>query len=154
MGNKLPLCKNNKCKCEDKECDYLHKQYGLKKWVFCVIRSAIILGIIAPFAAETIFPFLCKNQYVLNHLSTWNQFVSIVLGVVAVVLSIVSIIMSFKNYDDTYKLSEKYTIQLSNMEKMIDTMDEMKNNIYYNSSKTEKINAPENVRFVSLGKSK
>ena len=140
------ICKNENCICENKQCDYLHKQYGLSRWVFNIIKITIIFGIIVPFAAETVLPFFCKNNYAINHLSIWNQFVSIILGIIAVVLSIVSIIMSFKNYDDTFKLAKKYEKQLVYMEEMLDAMNEVKQGIYTNSLKADIINPSQNIR--------
>lgn len=100
------LCRVSACSCKGKKCDYIHKQYGMKKWVFRLIIITIFLGAIVPFASEAVctiwFPEVSAG------LNTWNQFVSIILGIIATVLSIVSIIMGFKNYDDTLSAQEKY----------------------------------------------
>ena len=87
--------------------DGFYEKYGLKKWVYRLIFGAIIIGLVVPFFAEVICTIWFPN--VSLGLNIWNQFVSIILGVVATILSIVSIIMGFKNYEDALELQEKYT---------------------------------------------
>ena len=89
-------------------------KYGLKKWVFRLILWVIIFGAIVPYFAEVICSIWFPDAVL--GLNVWNQFVSIVLGIVATVLSIVSLIMSFKNYDDTLAIQEKYTETLKQSE--------------------------------------
>ncbi len=112
------MCTPAACAGKGKKCDYLHKQYGMKKWVFYLIVITIVCGAIVPFASEV----LCTIWFpdVALGLNTWNQFVSIILGIIATILSIVSIIMGFKNYEDTLSVQEKYMQaleQISNMAK-------------------------------------
>ena len=92
----------------------MDEKYGLKKWTFRLILWTIFLGIIVPYFAEVICTL--KFPDAAAGLNIWNQFVSIVLGIVATVLSIVSLIMSFKNYDDTLAIQEKYTETLKQSE--------------------------------------
>ena len=77
----------------------------MKKWVFGLIITTISLGLIVPFFSETICTIFVPDISI--GLNTWNQFVGIILGVVATILSIVSLIMGFKNYEDGLDLHEK-----------------------------------------------
>lgn len=105
----------------------MDKKYSLKQWVFHLIVITIFFGLIVPFLSEVIFTiwFPCATV----GLNTWNQFVSIILGIVATVLSIVSIIMGFKNYDDTLEIQEKYTQTLQNIERIAKDLDIVKNDV-------------------------
>lgn len=117
VGQARPMCSSDICDCKNQKCDYIHKQYGLKRWVFRLIIITIIVGLIVPFAAEAILPlFTAETAKIENGLAVWNQFVSIILGIVATVLSIVSIIMGFKNYEDTLAVQEKYMQALERIE--------------------------------------
>lgn len=74
--------------------------------MFYLILFVISAGILVPYGIELICVFWYPDRAV--GIGEWNQFVSIVLGVVATVLSIISMIMSFKNYDDAFHLQDKY----------------------------------------------
>lgn len=106
----LQQCSKTKCYCKNKSCDYAYKQYGMKRWVYGIIITVISLGLIVPFLSEALltvwFPEVSLG------LNTWNQFVSIILGIVATILSIVSLIMGFKNYEDGLDLHERHVQSL------------------------------------------
>ena len=120
-----PMCNKETCVCKNKNCDYLHKQYGMKKWVFMLILFTISVGLFVPFFAEVICS--SKNPDASSGLAVWNQFVSIILGIVATILSIVSIIMGFKNYDDTLQVQEKYMEALKEISKISKDLDNVSN---------------------------
>lgn len=103
---KCRQCKSNVCVCNGEVCTYAYKQYSMKKWVFGIIITVIIIGLIVPFFAEVICTIWVPDASV--GLNAWNQFVSIILGIVATILSIVSMIMGFKNYEDGLGLHEKH----------------------------------------------
>lgn len=130
-------CSSSVCANKGKKCDYVHKQYGMNKWVFRLIVITIFLGAIVPFASETICTIWFPDASV--GLNTWNQFVSIILGIIATLLSIVSIIMGFKNYEDTLSVQEKYMQALSEISKMASDLANVKNDVSKMSSMQEKI---------------
>lgn len=99
-------CKENTCYCANGSCTYAYEQYSMKKWVYGIIITVIILGLIVPFLSEAVCTIWFPD--VTLGLNTWNQFVSIILGIVATILSIVSLIMGFKNYEDGLDLHEKH----------------------------------------------
>lgn len=117
-------CTKIKCYCKNQNCNYAYKQYGMKRWVYGIIITVISLGLIVPFLTETIctvwFPDVSLG------LNTWNQFVSIILGIVATILSIVSLIMGFKNYEDGLDLHEKHVQTLEKISNISNDVHEVK----------------------------
>lgn len=136
-GQSCTLCSASVCSSKGKKCDYVHKQYGMNKWVFRLIVITIFLGAIVPFASETICTIWFPEASV--GLNTWNQFVSIILGIIATLLSIVSIIMGFKNYEDTLSVQEKYMQALHEISNMAKDLANVKNDVSKMSSMQEKI---------------
>lgn len=136
-GQSCTLCSASVCSGKGKKCDYIHKQYGLNKWVFRLIVITIFLGAIVPFASETICTIWFPEASV--GLNTWNQFVSIILGIIATLLSIVSIIMGFKNYEDTLSVQEKYMQALHEISNMAKDLANVKSDVSKMSSMQEKI---------------
>lgn len=126
-NNNCGKCKKDICLCNSKVCTYAYKQYGMKKWVFGIIITVISLGLIVPFFTEAIctiwFPEISVG------LNTWNQFVSIILGIVATILSIVSLIMGFKNYEDGLDLHEKHVETLEKIGSISSDVSDVKEKI-------------------------
>ncbi len=143
-------CKKNICICNGEECTYAYKQYGMKRWVYGIIITVISLGLIVPFFSEAIctiwFPTVTLG------LNTWNQFVSIILGIVATILSIVSLIMGFKNYEDGLDLHEKHVQTLEKISSISKDMIDVKANIeriaMFTDSKNETPNIPSKPKWV------
>lgn len=130
-------CSSSVCASKGKKCDYVHKQYGMNKWVFRLIVITIFFGAIVPFASETVCTIWFPEASV--GLNTWNQFVSIILGIIATLLSIVSIIMGFKNYEDTLSVQEKYMQALNEISKMASDLANVRNDVSKMSSMQNKI---------------
>lgn len=119
-----PQCSSEKCVCEKTHCSYVYKQYGMKRWVYGIIITVVIVGLIVPFFSQVICTFFFQEAKL--GLETWNQFVSIILGIVATILSIVSMIMSFKNYDDSLAVHEKNVEILKTVAGMSQNVDMMR----------------------------
>jgi len=81
-----------------------------KKFVYTSITIITILGAIVPFAAQFILPFFFPDKK-LAGAEIWNQYVSIVLGVIATLMSIISLKLSFDNVEQSYE-TELNTQQL------------------------------------------
>lgn len=120
-------CTKDKCICKNETCSYAYKQYGMKKWVYGIIITVIVFGLIVPFFSETICTIWFPGASV--GLNTWNQFVSIILGIVATILSIVSLIMGFKNYEDGLDLHEKHIETLEKISSISKDVIEVKEKI-------------------------
>lgn len=110
------------------------EKYALKKWVFILILFTIGVGLLIPYAGEMVCVLWFPDKAV--GLGTWNQFVSIVLGIVATVLSIVSLIMGFKNYDDTLSLQDKYTTTFDTMQNIAYDVKSVKSDLHSSLQKS------------------
>lgn len=126
-SKKCKQCEKNVCNCNEEVCTYAYKQYGMKRWVYGIIITVISLGLIVPFFTEV----LCTIWFpdVSLGLNTWNQFVSIILGIVATILSIVSLIMGFKNYEDGLDLHEKHVQTLEKIGSISKDVDAVRERI-------------------------
>lgn len=131
LRNQCKKCVLDKCACNNEVCSYAYKQYGMKKWVYGIIITVISIGLVVPFLSETILTVWFPSASL--GLNTWNQFVSIILGIIATTLSIVSMIMSFKNYDDGLVLHEKH---IETLEKIAS----ISKDVNYVREKLDKIN--------------
>ena len=113
----------------------LDEKYSLRKWVFRSILAIIIIGVLGPFVAQCILT--CTHPTAVDGLNIWNQYVSIILGMVATILSIVSLIMGFKNYDDTLSLQQYNIDVLHRLETISGTVDEMKCKVFNEGQKND-----------------
>lgn len=133
-------CVENICACNNMVCTYAYKQYGMKRWVYGIVITVISLGLIVPFFSEAILTIWFPDVTI--GLNTWNQFVSIILGIVATILSIVSLIMGFKNYEDGLDLHEKHVQTLekiASISKDVNDVKEKINNLNDIKNETPKI---------------
>lgn len=73
-----------------------------KKYVYGVILIISLVGLIVPFAAQFILPFFYPC-YKITGAEVWNQYVSIILGIVATLMSVVSLKMSFDNVQQSHE---------------------------------------------------
>lgn len=120
-------CSKNLCSCNNEVCAYAYKQYGMKRWVYGIIITVISFGLIVPFFSEVVCTIWFPDVSV--GLNTWNQFVSIILGIVATILSIVSLIMGFKNYEDGLDLHEKHVQTLEKIASISRDVNDVKEKI-------------------------
>lgn len=129
-------CNKSLCACNNEVCTYAYKQYGMKKWVYGIIITVISFGLIVPFFLEVICTIWFPN--ISLGLNIWNQFVSIILGIVATILSIVSLIMGFKNYEDSLDLHEKHVQTLEKIASISKDVSDVKEKINnFNDTKNE-----------------
>ncbi len=64
--------------------------------VYRMILTLALIGLIVPFAAEAILPFFFPDQQ-LEGIETWNQYVSMILGIVAAIMSVVSLVLCYRS---------------------------------------------------------
>lgn len=139
-------CAKTICACNNEVCTYAYKQYGMKRWVYGIIVTVISFGLIVPFFSEVICTIWFPN--VIIGLNTWNQFVSIILGIVATILSIVSLIMGFKNYEDGLDLHEKHTQSLEKIISISKDVNEVKEKVNtLNDTKNEIPKIPPKIKW-------
>ena len=97
---------------------------SLRKVSFWLIMITIITGGIVPFAAQFLFPTLF-HDYIPAGAEVWNQYVSIILGIVATTLSIISLVLCFRSEDR----SEKSNTELNEtFNRLNDKVDEIGKN--------------------------
>ena len=107
----------------NKKPSFWQKEYSLKAWVLYLVTFVLGVGFIFPLFAEVIIGTLYPNH--VAGVTVWNQFTSIILGVVATVLSLVSMFMGFKSYDDSARLQETCIKTLERLESMRKQFDRM-----------------------------
>lgn len=94
---------------------------SLRKYSFWLITITIFIGGIVPFAAQFLFPAFFES-YIPVGAEVWNQYVSIILGIVATTLSIISLVLCFRSEDR----SEQSNSQLQEtFEKLKDKVDDI-----------------------------
>lgn len=100
------------------------KEYTMKESTYKLVRCVLIAGFIFPLFAEVCVGTICPERS--QALTTWNQFTSIILGVIATVLSLVSMFMGFKSYDDSAKLQETCIETLTRLEAVSKDVDALR----------------------------
>lgn len=90
--------------------DQLNGTLSHKWFVYGTIIICVIIGAIVPFGAQFILPFFFQEISVAGA-EVWNQYVSIILGVVATLMSIISLKLSFDNVEQSHE-TELRTQQL------------------------------------------
>lgn len=115
-GNCQQCQEQGKCPCpecreyEKPRCRELESKIGLKKWVFRFIFCFVCIGFLGPFLAQCILPFFSTVEESIkgiDSLAMWNQYVGIVLGIVATMLSIVSLVMGFYSASEAAEQQRK-----------------------------------------------
>lgn len=98
------------------------KTISHKKFVYTIILVVTLTGSLVPFAAQFILPFFISESKIAGA-EIWNQYVGIILGVVATLMSIVSLKMSFDNVEQSHQtelrtreLLEKIEMHLTGIE--------------------------------------
>lgn len=103
--------------------------------VFRCIFWLSILGLIIPFSAEVILPFLFPCIRV-DGVAVWNQFVSIILGVIATIMSIVSLALCFRSDKNMTEAYNRIEVRLAGVDGHLNTIDKTQDvlkNLIYNA---------------------
>lgn len=69
---------------------------GNKNAIYILIGIIVLIGAIVPFGVQFIFPFFFPDKQIAGA-EVWNQYVSIILGVIATITSIVSLVLGFRS---------------------------------------------------------
>lgn len=106
-----------------------------KKTIFRLIYWIVILGLIVPFASEFILPFFFPECNI-SSVSVWNQFVSIILGVIATIMSIVSLVLCYRSEEKSNEVNSSINLILNSITEKVneigrkqDALVERNNNI-------------------------
>lgn len=105
------------------------KIYDLIFWI-------VLIGALVPFAAQFLLPFLVPDVDV-KGAEIWNQFVGIVLGVVATILSILSLRMCFDSLYQSRDTENRLTALIKNVSDLLHEVSQKQedmNRYFINSS--------------------
>ena len=100
--------------------------------IYRLICSIIIIGAIIPFAAQFILPFFFPDKSVAGA-EIWNQYVSIILGVVATITSIVSLVLGFKSEQQSYETELRTRDMLQRIETRVQLVSQKQDQMLQNS---------------------
>lgn len=89
-----------------------------KDKIYIFLLSICLIGIIFPYGAQCILPFFITSDE-LYGLEMWNQYVGLILGVVATVMSIISLKMSFDNVQESRKTEKQTSDNLHHIDLML-----------------------------------
>lgn len=101
--------------------------------VFILIFLVIIVGAIVPFSVQFLLPFFFPDVNI-SGVELWNQYVSIILGVVATVLSVFSLFFSFISEGNANEINNKITSNLSVMKENLSNIDRKISDLKYSHS--------------------
>lgn len=108
-----------------------------KRNIYWFIGVIIFIGILVPFACQFVIPLFIETKDI-SGIEVWNQFVSMILGIVATILSIVSLKMGFDSAESARvtelktqsvldSIDEKICILSERQEQMVKSINEMRN---------------------------
>ncbi len=103
-----------------------------KKGIYIIITVIALVGAVVPFAAQFILPFFFYNQQVVGA-EVWNQYVSIILGIVATITSIVSLILGFKSEEQSNATERRTRDLLQGIETRIQLLSQKQDQILQSS---------------------
>ena len=75
--------------------------------IYRAIGIILVVGIIGPFLVQCILPFFLTEKHAIDSLELWNQYVSLILGLVALLMSIVSMYLGFKSSEESYETERR-----------------------------------------------
>lgn len=111
----------------DVEC-YMDRAY--KNKIFNLIVAVVVIGAIVPFATQFVLPFFFPRCKIVGA-EVWNQYVSIILGVVATILSVVSLVLGFKSEEESHKTELRTRDLLNHLEGKIELMSQKQDQIQF-----------------------
>lgn len=102
----------------------------------------IAIGALVPFAAQFLLPFY-NSEISVAGAEVWNQYVSIILGVVATITSIVSLILGFKSEEQSNATERRTRDLLKEIEGKVDLslqkQDQLQNSLLRDFSESRKV---------------
>lgn len=113
------------------------KELWEKRNIYWFIGIIIFIGILIPFACQFVIPLFIETKNI-SGVEVWNQFTSMILGIVATILSIVSLKMGFDSAETARitelktqsvldSIDEKICILSERQEQMVKSINEMRN---------------------------
>lgn len=100
-----------------------------KNHIFILIFAVIFVGAIVPFGAQFLLPFFNSEAFTTGA-EVWNQYVSIVLGVVATILSIISLKMCFSSNESARQTEIRTQDTLDKIDTRIQLLAQKQDQMY------------------------
>lgn len=101
--------------------------------IYILIGSIILVGAIIPFGAQFILPFFFSDKQIVGA-EVWNQYVSIILGVVATITSIVSLVLGFRSEEQSNATELRTRDMLKSIEARIQLLSQKQDQMIIQSS--------------------
>ena len=95
----------------------------IRSKIFILIFAICFTGLIVPFAAQAILPFFFDADRV-DGISLWNQYVSLILGIVAAIMSIVSLYLCFHSEETANNFNKEISRNLAILEEKISNISD------------------------------
>lgn len=103
-----------------------------KNSIYRLICAIVLIGVIVPFAAQFILPFYFPQKQIAGA-EVWNQYVSIILGVVATLTSIVSLVLGFKSEEQSNATERRTRDLLQRIETRIQLLSQKQDQMLQSS---------------------
>ncbi len=103
------------------------------KVILGLVIGVILIGAIVPFGAQFLLPFFNTGAFI-QGAEVWNQYVSIVLGVVATILSVVSLKMCFSSEESSKKSEKRTELIWQKVEDKLEILSQKQDYIYHTVS--------------------
>ena len=100
-----------------------------KNLIFILIFAVIFVGAIVPFGTQFWLPFFNPDAFTAGA-EVWNQYVSIVLGIVATILSIISLKMCFSSNDSARQTEIRTQDTLDKIDTRIQLLAQKQDQMY------------------------
>ncbi len=118
-----------------------------KKSIYILIGIIVLVGAIVPFVAQFILPFFFPDKQVIGA-EVWNQYVSIILGVVATITSIVSLVLGIRSEQHSNETERRTRDLLQRIETRIQLLTQKQDQLQ--SSLTKDYSESRNAISVNL----
>ena len=123
-----------------------------KNAIYLLVGVIVLIGAIVPFGAQFILPFFFPDKQIAGA-EVWNQYVSIILGVVATITSIVSLVLGFKSEEQSNATELRTRDMLQRIEARIQLLSQKQDQIIQ-SSLTKDYNEAKKAVSINLASGK
>lgn len=120
--------------------------------IYILIGCIVLLGAIVPFAAQFILPFFFPDNKIVGA-EVWNQYVSIILGIVATITSIVSLVLGFRSEEQSNATERRTRDLLRNIDMRVQLISQKQDQMLQNSL-IKDYSEPANTVSVRFGEGK
>ena len=103
-----------------------------KNGLYILIGAIVLVGAIVPFAAQFVLPFYFPDNQIAGA-EVWNQYVSIILGIVATITSIVSLVLGFRSEEQSNATERRTRDLLQSIEAKIQLLSQKQDQIIQSS---------------------